>query len=636
MSTSNAPGTKVANGQHVVPEGIAVEEFTDGDSKTLVQICPEAVRELLSNHGLMPLYDKLIKKASTCSQEMHGKKIWSISKLVLVLQDFQDSFQQKEVRTELCKYTTPCGTYRWLWWEFIDNSRTPSSYLPNYCVSNYIPVLDGVAIIPPKGVAVIPLSGWKNTLKVCPPEVEIIIEPKGLITAYDKLAVDLNVTYKKKTKDFMAEWKLAGVNEVLQEYHWDTFAAKNVDVVVCSRKSLKWLEFIDEDSNPDYVPEMAISDHRRESVSRRHSVENLRRMAVEDLVVDGVVKLGSECPALVQELLEKKGLMDVYPQLDECVDKAKGMRNFVDIWRLTAAEVVEFAILTEMQSKMKDKGVKLILCESIGSEARSQWIEFIDLENDPDYSSPYDIIADRAYAKDTETDKKATEIGGGWYKVPREGVAAVQLRSAQKMSSDCPADVDEFLNSLGVKPLYEDLIDAILSSKKTRNWADSWSTKEIRAIHSEFYDQFLSRGVKVVLCKLTPDAGKTLRWFEFVDINVAPAWVPQYDVAMDGGSEVDTFKTTLTFPKGVAVEAIMDRKSIIEKTPGPVKELIEKKACMDLYRALIEVLCKCAAVAHKDDLAWSRRNIIDIADVLGPKFEAKGGELFPSGHAAFF
>lgn len=99
-----------------MPLGIAVEEFTDGDGiQDLVQICPEAVRELLLKYELIPLYDKLMKKASKCNKEIHGRKVWLIPKLVSVLQGFHDSFQEKGIRLALCIFATPCGTYRWLW-----------------------------------------------------------------------------------------------------------------------------------------------------------------------------------------------------------------------------------------------------------------------------------------------------------------------------------------------------------------------------------------------------------------------------------------------------------------------------------------------------------------------------------------
>ena len=93
--------------------------------------------------------------------------------------------------------------------------------------------------------------------------------------------------------------------------------------------------------------------------------------------------------------------------------------------------------------------------------------------------------------------------------------------------------------------VYDNFIDAIVGSKKTRNWADSWSTKEISAILEEFAPQFLSRSVRVALCKIKPDKGKSVRWLEFVDLQEAPDWASQFDVTSKGESELKTYKTML-------------------------------------------------------------------------------------------
>ncbi|CAB9520957.1 expressed unknown protein [Seminavis robusta] len=638
-ANSSIDGTRVANGQHVVPPGISVLEFFDNGATELAMLGSGQARNFLTEKDALAVFRNFVaaltKKARSSGQR--GKKLWVPNKMVAVVLEFRPQFEAKKVDLDLCIFTSECGQYHWFWFEFLDsNSAVTKEYKSPYCVNNFKLVLKGATMIPPEGVAVAELTGFDGLRGTIPADEDLtaLLEPKGLMKCYNDLVQDLLVTSKSKTLTFLEEWKTSGVDQVIQENgHAEIFGSRNMELVVCMAAK-KWICFIDTTVAPDFVPPEAVSDARRESVAKSTiAAAEAAGIAVEDLVVDGVIQLESTCPEEVASLLEKKDLMDVYPQLDLAISEAQSIRNFVDVWRLAAAGVVPFPILANLKEGMLAKGVKMILCESVGSMGRNHWLEFIDLDVYPNYSNPFDITETASVftKKEEEVDRKATTIGGGWYTVPLTGVAVEELSGVKKISDQCPHEVESLLVKNGAMPVYDAFINAIVKSKTTRNWADSWSSLEISTILAEYKDQFLSRGLKVVLCKIKPDSGNSLRWFEFIDINEQPGWVPQFDVlSLDGGTVLATNTNSLSFPKGVAVEAIMDRKHVMERVPPPVKAMMENKGCMDLYMAMIAILCECAGSGDEIDATWSKTHMSDITQTIGPKFQAKGVSLFLS------
>mmetsp|Transcript_20738 Transcript_20738/g.50964 ORF Transcript_20738/g.50964 Transcript_20738/m.50964 type:complete len:639 (+) Transcript_20738:59-1975(+) len=630
-------GTRVANGQHIVPAGIAVEPFADNFKAKLTAKTPVEVSELLQSKDLMDEYEKMTTKATSGSNA-----IFSEIKLVKVIQEFQTKFEEKGVTVVVCMFTSNMGNYRWFWLEFVDHSLFPSgTYKPEYDISEYQVVLESNHVIPPKGVAIEQLSDWSSSqlVKECPPEVKTLLESKLLMGDYDRLVQTLKDT--KTARTFTGTWKTTEVAKLLQEFQ-PIFESNGVEVVVCKKpldelgwEFVKWLEFIDIEAAPEqYFPKHNVDeDHQSERMSKRgisvgSSFFGGKDVAAEALVTDGVIKVAPDCPDDVAILLEEKGISDAdYDLLDSAISQCKSMRNFVDAWRLAEQSIIVFPPIESLRSTFLAKGVKLVLCESLGKSGKMYWIEYIDTEAKPDYNTPYDISMAGDYDAKGLEEGEETKAVQGWLKVP-EGVYVEGLNGVKKLSGDCPAKVRDFLTRKGLSPTYDEFIEAIVKSKKTRNWASSWRTAEIQKILEEFQEQFLFKGVRAVLCKIIPDGGQPFRWFEFVDLSVAEGYVSQYDYANDGPAELELPTTTLKFPNGVAVEKLTDHKSLMENIPETVSVMMEKKNCMDLYIALVEILCRGGEKKEDKTVGWSAKHMKEAVTVLTPKFESGGGEYY--------
>lgn len=679
---SNNGGTRVAGGRHVVPRGVAVERFRDNGHKDLKEQCPEEVRALLEPKGLMPAYKKLISSFIHRGKRKVGKhSVWCDAKLVRILQDFKTEFASAGVKASLCIYNYYASTnssnamlvgsnsrnnekppssstkYRWLWLEFIDTTSTAgtvlSTYVSPYDVTSHKVVLDGKYMVPPTGVVVEALNDItpRQLVKKCPQDVKEFIDRRGIADIYDRFTKTL--LDRAETRSWADTWKTSKVQEILEEGGFrEEFARHEVQVVVCKYEMaeweyLKWIEFIDRRE----VPEQnywAIHDVDEDKVNRRTSIESShgsfssfarstslglgedemdRAAVVEPLVVNGQPFLLGECPPNVEALLLRKDLVSEYPKLDVAISSAKNMRNFMDIWRMTGAGIIEYPPLLDFLSSFLEKGVKVILCESIGMGGKGHlWLEYIDTGATPDYVTPFDVCFDSVSSQTVRGEdgdpREYKKVAGGRHFVP-EGVAVEELNEFAKVTDDCPEDVQELLTTKGLMTTYDEFIDALAKKKSTRGWVTNWKVSEISKIMQAFVEIFESKGVKMVLCKLKPNSGRSFRWFEYIDLAVAPVYVAQYDVSNYGDEELDTSKTTLTFPNGVAVEMLTDRKTIVEDTPASVRAMMEKKDCFDLYVALIDVLCESGSI----DLGkgFSENQVRSIARILAPKFAAKGG-----------
>lgn len=239
----------------------------------------------------------------------------------------------------------------------------------------------------------------------------------------------------------------------------------------------------------------------------------------------------------------------------------------------------EFPPIEDLRNTFLAKGVKMLLCESIGKFGKTYWLEYIDTEASYNYKTPYDITFSGDYNEQGQADGESTDAVKGWLKVP-EGVYVEGLNGVKKLSDECPAKVRDFLTRKGLSATYDEFIETIVKSKQTRNWASSWRSDEILKIMKEFQELFLSKGVKLVLCKIIPDGGVSYRWFELIDLSVVEGYVSQYDYDNVGPAELETQTTTLKFPKGVAVEKLTDLKTLMESIPEPVSDMMETKKCM--------------------------------------------------------
>mmetsp|Transcript_10460 Transcript_10460/g.14816 ORF Transcript_10460/g.14816 Transcript_10460/m.14816 type:complete len:278 (+) Transcript_10460:33-866(+) len=225
---------------------------------------------------------------------------------------------------------------------------------------------------------------------------------------------------------------------------------------------------------------------------------------------------------------------------------------------------------------------------------------------------------------------EGTEVAGGKHVVPT-GVAVEELDGGKKkLSKECPPDLKLLLQKKALVLTYDKMVDAIVSESNTRSVFGKWKDKEFVSIIDLFRDEFAEQGVKVALCKRTSSGG-TVRWLEFIDVEVVGNYVPQYDVANLSGQVIKTCYTTLEFPKGVVVEELKEwggRKKLQEKIPPHVQKFLEDKDLFDEYDALVQA-CVDEGVGAKMK-NWKLDKLQEVKEAHAPKFEAKGVSIFVS------
>ncbi|CAB9523408.1 expressed unknown protein [Seminavis robusta] len=274
---------------------------------------------------------------------------------------------------------------------------------------------------------------------------------------------------------------------------------------------------------------------------------------------------------------------------------SQSLRNFFDIWRLQDQGLVQFPPLEDFRNCFANHGVRTILCESVGSnEGRNYWLEYIDMETTPDYSTPYNVNYGEGSFKKRGDDEQTSykTVIHGHHKVP-EGVVVEELGGVQKLTDPCSPEVRALLEEKDLLAVYQDCMKSIASANP-------------RAV----------------------GFGMSYRWFEFIDKTKAKTYVPQYNVS-SYDEMLELIQTTLHFPKGIAVELLMDRKTVMQTVPAGVKTMMEAKDCMDLYNALVDVLCQ--SMVGDDNNDASEAHMKELTNVLGPKFETKGVSVYLSG-----
>lgn len=224
----------------------------------------------------------------------------------------------------------------------------------------------------------------------------------------------------------------------------------------------------------------------------------------------------------------------------------------------------------------------------------------------------------------------ATPVYDGKHVVPA-GVAVEELDGGkQKLADECPAAVQDVLVRHGLVPVYESLVKGIVANGKTRGVFGGWKDKEFESVLDEYKDEFAAKGVKVALCKRQSGSGK-LRWLEFIDVQVAPTYVPQYDVSNRSGQAICTVYNKLKFPKGVAVEELKRygkaRKALMESVPPYVEELLGNKGLMAVYQSMVDEMAEAGVGPFK---GWDTPKLNAIAAAFKPKFAEKNVDVFLS------
>lgn len=210
-----------------------------------------------------------------------------------------------------------------------------------------------------------------------------------------------------------------------------------------------------------------------------------------------------------------------------------------------------------------------------------------------------------------------------------EGVAVEKLDGGKKkLADECPPKLRQLLQRKQLTPIYDQLVQTIVQESKTRNVLGKWRDMEFVHILDQYREDFADKGVKVVLCKQKSGSG-THRWLEYIDVDVAGTYVPQYDVSNLSGQVIKTAYSELEFPYGVVVEELNRyggaNRKLKEKMPVLVEEMMEDRGLMKQYDALVDDF----VAADKGRLSkWNTDEVNAVVQAHAPQFEAQGVSIF--------
>lgn len=219
-------------------------------------------------------------------------------------------------------------------------------------------------------------------------------------------------------------------------------------------------------------------------------------------------------------------------------------------------------------------------------------------------------------------------VAQGHHSVPN-GVAVEELDGGKKkLSQKCPPELESLLERNGARPIYDRLVEAIVKEGSTRNVFGMWRDKEFDGILDLFREELADKSVKVALCKRKSGSG-TFRWLEFIDMQQAPDYVPQFDVANLSGQVIKTCYSKLEFPNGVVAEELRRygkaKKKLREGSPIFVEKMMQEKDLIEEYTALIDDICNADFGSWKK---WDIKKVDAIVKAHDYKFEKKGVALF--------
>jgi len=234
--------------------------------------------------------------------------------------------------------------------------------------------------------------------------------------------------------------------------------------------------------------------------------------------------------------------------------------------------------------------------------------------------------------------------------VPR-GVAVLELGGGKsKLQKEIPMSVQDLFskNNKTLLPVYDAMISAIVSERKTTRMFGKWRDQELEHVIDLFRPEFEAQHVKVALCKRSSRRHK-YRWLEFIHIDVAKGYVSQYDVSNMSNQIIYTVFTKLRFPNGVAVlelkQKLGRKDKLRNKIPGQVEKMMRKKNLMAEYDSLVE-----SCIVDGVGRTFQRWNIDKLKRVIAeyrPIFAEKGVDLYichkqedvqhaEGGHTEFF
>jgi hypothetical protein len=255
-----------------------------------------------------------------------------------------------------------------------------------------IVVVKGNHVVP-KGVAVEELDGDKKKLsEECPEALKELLDANGLMAVYDKMVQA--IVEESNTRNFFGKWKDQEFISILDLFKED-FGAKGVKVALCKRRSgsgiIRWLEFIDVDEQPTYVPQFDVANFSGQVIKTCYTrLEFPYGVAVEEFKQYGKSRkrLKEKSPIFVQKLIEEKDLQAEYDELvDDCVTNGCGKYKNWSLEKLN-----EFGKTHRV--KFEAKGVCLFISQKEEYISHGQygghveyfrWVEFVDREEQPNY-----------------------------------------------------------------------------------------------------------------------------------------------------------------------------------------------------------------------------------------------------------
>lgn len=235
--------------------------------------------------------------------------------------------------------------------------------------------------------------------------------------------------------------------------------------------------------------------------------------------------------------------------------------------------------------------------------------------------------------KDPNYGLGSSEIIKGSYRVP-EGVAVEMIKNfngKKNLLNDCPKDVRKLLEAKGAFRVYDRFVQSIYDDKNTRNALGRWKDVEFTYRVDVFEDEFADKGIRVVLCKRQSGNG-SVRWLEYIDVDVVGNYVPQFDLSNMSGQVIKTAYCTLQFPNGVTVEELKQwsgREKLKGRIPYEVEKMLTKHDLLEEYHVLVSDFVS-SANGSNFFKNWDIEKLKDLVDRHDPIFEAKGVDLFVS------
>jgi len=174
------------------------------------------------------------------------------------------------------------------------------------------------------------------------------------------------------------------------------------EVALCKRSSgsgrFRWLEFIDVEKLPDYVPQFDVANCSGQIIKTIYcKLEFPSGVAVEELNRYGKarLKLKTKIPIYVEKMLVAHDLMEEYQALVEHLAN-DGVSTRLKFWNIKKLR----AVLEVHRYKFQAKGMDVFLSHKQEWVSHGQhgghmeyfrWLEFVDRDEQPNYHPQRDV-----------------------------------------------------------------------------------------------------------------------------------------------------------------------------------------------------------------------------------------------------